>query len=201
MNPLFVVRTVLILLLAGCTHVPVSSMIRLARIDPATTDPAQLRAAVKLPLVLEPREMSLRLSVRISGGSDEAQDFRLREVSAPNDVLALHAELEANTRIFAYMIDPTELGRLTAFRESLKQNQRARGGKGGSVTISIHPQACRTDELANGPIYFTTYLRTAETGGYVPLARNLDLRTMAPGRDIAKEIPRCADAGPPDPRR
>jgi hypothetical protein len=35
----------------------------------------------------------------------------------------------------------------------------------------------------------TTYLRTAETGRYVPLARDLDLRTIA--RDLVDAIPPC----------
>ena len=37
------------LFLAGCGHMPVTSMIKLARVDFAKTDPAQVRAAVKLP--------------------------------------------------------------------------------------------------------------------------------------------------------
>ena len=38
--------------LNGCGHVPVTSMLRLARIDFANTDPARLRAAVKLPRII-----------------------------------------------------------------------------------------------------------------------------------------------------
>jgi hypothetical protein len=34
-------------------------------------------------------------------------------------------------------------------------------------------------------------LRTAETGGYVALARDLDLRTIDPQRDLAAAIPPC----------
>ena len=36
-----------------------------------------------------------------------------------------------------------------------------------------------------------SYLRTAETGGYLPLARDLDLRTVVTGRDVAAELPLC----------
>jgi hypothetical protein len=180
------------LLITSCTHMPVTSMIKLARTDLVGTDPGQLRAAVKLPRAVKPQRMVLRVDVRLNDGGEEGQEFRLREVSEPRDVLVLHQELDANTHIYVYQIDPAEQGRLIAFRESLRDKQKARGGKGGSLTISVRPEACRTGELPKGPVYFTTYLRTQETDGYVPLTRDVDLRTVLPGRDLAAEIPLCA---------
>ena len=42
-------------LLAGCGHMPVTSMVRLARVDFQTTDPEKLRVAVRLPKALRAR--------------------------------------------------------------------------------------------------------------------------------------------------
>jgi len=183
----------LALLLAGCGHMPVTSMIKLARADLAATDPVQLRAAVKLPraLKLKPAGVALRIGVRLASGEEEMQDFLLREVSDPADVLALRAELEPNTQIFAYQLDPAEAVRLAAFRDALKKKQEASGRRGGALTIAVKPDACRAGELPDRPVYITTYLKTAETGGYVPLARDVDLRTLVPGRDVTAEIPVC----------
>jgi len=183
----------LALLLAGCGHMPVTSMIKLARADLAATDPVQLRAAVKLPraLKLKPAGVALRIGVRLASGEEETQDFLLREVSDPADVLALRAELEPNTQIFAYQLDPAEAVRLAAFRDALKKKQEASGRRGGALTIAVQPDACRAGELPDRPVYITTYLKTAETGGYVPLARDVDLRTLVPGRDVTAEIPVC----------
>jgi len=68
-------------------------------------------------------------------------------------------------------------------------------GAGDDFTLDedngLQPDACRSGELPNGPVYFTTYLRTAETNGYVPLARDVDLRTVMKERDVAAEIPGC----------
>jgi hypothetical protein len=152
-----------------------------------------LRAAVKLPRLVQPKPqgVALRIGVKLSGGQEEFQDFVLREVSDPNDVLALHRELDADTHVFAYRLDPAEAARLGVFREALKKKQAASGGRGGSLTISIHSQACRSGELPPQPIMLTTYLRTAETGGYVPLARDVDLRTIDPAKDLAAAIPPC----------
>ncbi len=183
----------LLVALGGCGHMPVTSMLRLARIDFTSTDPAQLRAAVKLPRVVQPKPhgVALRIGVRLSGGQEEFQDFMLREVSDPKDVLALHRELDADTHVFAYQLDPAEAARLGTFREALKKKQAASGGRGGSLTISVQSQACRSGELPHQPVMLTTYLRTAETGGYVPLARDVDLRTIDPQKDLAAAIPPC----------
>jgi len=180
-------------LLAGCGHMPVTSMIRLARADLAATDPAQLRAAVKLPRVLKlkPAGVALRIGVKLANGEDNTQDFVMREVSDPADVVALHAELEPNTQIFAYRLDPAEASRLAAFRDALKKKQEASGRRGGNLTITVRPDACRAGDLLDRPVYITTYLKTAETGGYVPVARDVDLRTVVPGRDLTEEIPAC----------
>jgi len=190
------VRLVLVaiaLLLAGCGHMPVTSMIRLARADLAATDPAQLRAAVKLPraLRLKPAGVVLRIGVKLAGGEEEAQDFVLREVSEANDVLALHPELEPNTHVFAYRLDPAEIARFASFRDALRKKQEASGRHGGALTIAVKPDACRASDLPDRAVYVTTYLKTAETGGYVPLARDVDLRTVIPGRDVTQEIPAC----------
>jgi hypothetical protein len=178
----------------GCTHMPVTSMVRLARVDFANTDPAQLRAAVKLPRTVQPRPhgVALRVGVKLAGGHEEFADFQLREVSDPADVLALRRELDRDTHVFAYRLDPPEVARLAAFRAALTQKQAASGGKGGALTIAVRPDACRTADLGARAVYLTTYLRTAETGGYVPLTRDIDVRMLAPGRDVTAEMPMCS---------
>jgi hypothetical protein len=177
--------------LAGCTHIPVTSMLKLARVDVVATEPGQLRAAVKVPRAVIPQSMVMRIDMTLPSGERQVEDFRLREVSSPADVLELEPELDRNTRIVAYQVDPADLARLIAFREALNEKHKAQGARGGKLALAIVPQACRTAELPPGPVYFTSCLRTQETGGYVPLARDLDLRTVSPGRDLAAEIPPC----------
>jgi len=69
--------------------------------------------------------------------------------------------------------------------------QKQKGGAGGSLTIAVRPDACRSAQLPSGPVLFTSWLKTAETGGYVALARDVDLRTLDAGQDIAAKIPAC----------
>jgi hypothetical protein len=177
-----------ILAMAGCSHMPVTSMVKLARVDFETSDPAQLRAAIKLPRTLRPRPngVTLRIAVQVGRTPEEARDFMLREMAEPAE---LTREAGTGSHIFAYRIDDADLARLAAFRAELIAKKSS--GQRGSISISVRPQACKAGELPDGPINFTTYLRTAETKDYVALARDVDLRSIVPNAAVVAEIPRC----------
>jgi hypothetical protein len=177
-----------VMALAGCSHMPVTSMVKLARVDFETSDPAQLRAAIKLPRSLraQPKGVALRIAVQVGRAPEEARDFMLREIPEPAE---LTREAGARSHIFAYRIDDADLARLTAFRADLIAKKSS--GQKGSISISVRPQACKVGELPDGPIYFSTYLRTAETRDYVTLARDVDLRSIVPNAAVVAEIPRC----------
>jgi hypothetical protein len=185
-------RTLLMLAMAGCSHMPVTSMVKLARVDFETSDPAQLRAAIKLPRTLRPQPngVALRIAVQVGRAPAEARDFMLRELPEPAE---LTREAGTDSHIFAYRIDDSDLARFKAFRSELiaRKSAAQSSGQKGSISISVLPQACKAGELADGPVYFTTYLRTAETKDYVPLARDVDLRSIVPNAAIVAEIPRC----------
>ena len=191
MNLRHLPRSLVIMLsltVAGCSHMPVTSMVKLARVDFETSDPAQLRAAIKLPRTLraQPKGVALRIAVQVGRGPEEARDFMLREIPEPAE---LTREADAGSHIFAYRIDDADLARLAAFRADLIA--RKSSGQKGSISISVRPQACKVGELPNGAIYFSTYLRTAETKDYVTLARDVDLRSIVSNAAVVAEIPRC----------
>ena len=174
---------------AGCGHMPVTSMVKLARIDFQTTDPERLRVALKLPQWLKARAEGtvLHITVRLANGAEESRDFALREVDERD---SLTAESEAGSEIATFALAPRDVAELRMFRAALIQKQK--GGSGGALTIKVRPDACHTAALPEGPIVFSSYLKTAETSGYVPLARDVDLRGLVGGQDIVAKIPPCA---------
>ena len=185
-------RILSMLAMAGCSHMPVTSMVKLARVDFETSDPAQLRAAIKLPRTLRPRPngVALRIAVQVGRAPEEARDFMLRELPEPAE---LTREAGADSHIFAYRIDDADLARLAAFRTELiarKSRPKARARKARSRFRYGRKHArrasCRTVRSTS-----RTYLRTAETKDYVALARDVDLRSIVPNAAVVAEIPRC----------
>ena len=186
----------LLLLLSACGHVPVLSMLKLARIDFKTTDPARLRIAVKLPSSIKPQrdKLRLRITVQLPGSPDTTQDFVLSEISDPGELAVLRKEVDADAHVFAYRLDTAEANKLTAFREDLLKKKQE-GSRGGGLKIDVVPEACRSAVVASGAVPFTTYLRTPETDGYLTLTEDVDMRTVMPGRDLVSEMPACGPAG------
>lgn len=178
-------------LLAGCGHMPLTSMVRLARVDFQSTNPEKLRVAVRLPNALRARAEGtvLRVAVRVGKGEEEARDFALREITDRSEFDLLASEGEAGFHISAYAIAAGDVAHLRMFRAALLQKKK--DGVGGSLALSVRPDTCRTEPLPNGPVLLSTYLKTSETNGYVPLARDVDLRSFEAERDIAAMIPEC----------
>ena len=175
---------------SGCSHVPIWSMVRLSQVDFATTDPAALRAAIKLPKTIATRRRQVIMRVAVKAESlQAAKDFVLTEVTDPADLMPLHQELAVGTVIVAYRVAPHELDRLTKFRAEILRRKR---GRRGSLSISIKPSVCRDGDLPPGPVLLSTYLMNSETGSYVTLVRNVDLRMLNAKRDVANAIPKCS---------
>jgi hypothetical protein len=188
--PCMLLIALLFLPAPGCGHMPVTSMVKLAQVDFQTTDPEKLRVAVKLPQALKARADAtvLRIAVKLANGAEEARDFALAETTA-TERAALAGEAEAGTELVAFSLAKNDIAQLRMFRAALMQRQK--GGSGGSLTISVRPDACRTAPLPDGPVLFSTYLKTAETNGYVTLARDVDLRRLDPDQDLAAKVPAC----------
>lgn len=182
-------------LLTACGHMPVTSMVKLARIDFTTVDPAELRVAVKLPQNVRPQRDGVRLRIAVkTGGAEQAEEFVLRDVNDLGELMALRAEVEAGTAVYAFRLAPDDLARVRAFRAAALQRRSAGGG--GSLTLGVSAQGCRIAAVADKPIYLTTYLKTAPGAGYIPLMRDVDLRaellrSAAAGVDLAAKLPPC----------
>lgn len=172
---------------AACTSMPVTSLIRLARTDFATVDPAALRAALKLPDGIRPRAARLRLTV--TAGSDErVEEFVLTDMTDAGELASLRSEISAGTSIYGYRLAATDIARLTAVRADMLA--RKANGAHGTMTIGVSADGCRAGPLPE-TIPLTTYLRTDASSDFFALARDIDLRKALAGHDLATKLPVC----------
>lgn len=180
------ILAVVALTAGACTSMPVTSMVKLARTDFATIDPAVLRVAVRLPAGVRPRPgtVTLKLTVTVGTAPPVVSTFVLADLADRAEIASLRAEVTTGTAVWAYRLEPADVSRVTALRSDLM----ARKGRGerGSLTIGVGAEACRTD-AAPDRVLLTTYLKTEATGDYFPLVRDVDLREV-PG---AGELPSC----------
>lgn len=178
---------VLLLALAGiagaCSHVPVASLLDLRKLDLETTDPGRLSVAVRHPSWLRVRPggavMSLRQVETASGRSVIDEAFVLEEV-AGGPPAALAGEARPGTRFSIFRIAPADLSRLRSAQAAIAgQTAAQRQAREGTLSVSVG--GCLAGPRQPGPVLVSTYLSAAEFGRFVPLVRDYDLETAAPG--------------------
>ncbi|RAI44917.1 hypothetical protein [Rhodoplanes roseus] len=175
--------------LAGCTSMPVTSMVKLARTDFTTVDPSVLRVAVRLPTGVRPlpRSVTLRLSVKTGSAQPVTKEFVLADLADAGELIGLRGEVAEGTAVYGYRLEPADAAEVVALRTEMMA--RKSRGERGSLTLEVGAKACRADG-APDRVRLTTYLKTEAGGDFFPLVRNVDLREIA-GQAVPAELPRC----------
>ena len=172
--------------LAGCSSVPLPSLVQLSRIDGQTTDLAALRVAVRLPTGLKPRAggVNMDVSMKLGGAPDQKATLSLVETREAADLSGLPSA-RPGFSIYAFRLAPSDVERLVLMRAA----QQRQGGKGGSLGIATK-EFCLVGALPSGPLLVTVYLLTSETRSYVVITNDLDLgKEPAVAEELSKLKP------------
>ena len=179
----------MLVILTGCASMPVTSMVRLARTDFSTVDPAQLRVAVKLPQGISPRRDRVRLVLTATiDGVPQKQEFVLADLADPGELARLRGDLAPRFAIHGFRLAPADVPRLSDFRADMLARKKA--GAHGSMSLSVAADACRVGALPEA-VPITTYLRTEQDGDFFPLVQGVDLLKALPGKDGEELLPPC----------
>lgn len=186
----------LCVLLAGCGHVPLSSMWALRKLDPVTADPALMRAAVRMPASLEPRPggVVLQIEWHRPGGPEGAHfgEFVLEETTAAADTAQLAGERKPGTAVRVFRMRPDDVSLVRAMQaESAIARRETHDLSRGSLKVKA--DACRRADIPPGPILTTTWLRLDAGPDYIPVLVNVDLRDEVgkTGKSIDEYAPPC----------
>lgn len=176
--------------LTNCGHVPLSSLPKLTQLDIMTLDVEQLRVAVAMPEGLRVRKDSAIIITGIRETTDKPsleERIILQEVSI-DERNPTTANLPAGTQIFR--IAAEDLARLETLRAIVRRRkQDDPDGTKGYLTVTSG--ACRLDPLPIGPLFVTTWLKTAKDETYFVVTRNVNLRTVIHARQLQMQIPDC----------
>ena len=167
------------------SHVPLSTLSRLASLKLAEIDPAELRVAARLPDALEPRSHGVKVRIDVAGmkhGRDSATELILEPAVEPSELTPLSAQRRAGHRIWAYRLSHSDVDRLKALIA-------ATGGASG-VSIAAGVEACYRKPYGSAALLTTTFLKTNATGFFV-LTEDLDLRSIVSQQDLALRVPPC----------
>lgn len=158
--------------ISGCSHVPVTSLIAMSRINFETTDLSTLRAGLRIPSAYQARENRMVVEIKQEGRPDMREEFPLERLTSASELTLLGAEKRGGTELVAYKLPEAAIQKFEAIRaKSLEAKAEKRKG---SLTIKLEPDFCYVSEPPKDSLVFSTYLRTSETKQYVPVLVDLD---------------------------
>ncbi len=166
----------LLLSLAACASVPVSSIVPLLQVDLATTDPEQLRVALQLPdgLQSRPGGVALELALKREGSPDRNEQFLLVDTAAPADLEGLLGRQKPGQRLTAFRIASADVARFAAVQVALLEakRNRVRGSLGFGIAAR---EFCLTSGKPPSRYPASTYLMTAGSNGWITVTDGFDL--------------------------
>ncbi|MDP2804021.1 MAG: hypothetical protein Q8O26_19295 [Phreatobacter sp.] len=179
--------------IGGCLSTPISSLPRLMRLDLATMDMNEVRAALRLPAMLRvrPGDTVMTIKTRVEGGSPTEDRFLLVETSVERERVEMAGEARPGDAITIWRIAPDDVPRVEAIqrrvRASLVQGPRVRG----SLEIQVSG-GCRTAPIPDGAVAMSSFLKPARGETYITLVSDLDLRRVIPLANWQSTIPDCS---------
>ena len=166
----------LLLSLAACASVPVSSIVPLMQVDMATTDAEQLRIALQLPdgLQSRPGGVALELVLKREGSPDRSEQFLLVDTAAPADLEGLVGRQKPGQRLTAFRIASADVPRFAAVQAALAEamRKRIRGSLGFGIATR---EFCLSGGKVPARYEASTYLMTARSSGWITVTDGFDL--------------------------
>jgi hypothetical protein len=178
--------------LLGCSAVPIATMVKLNRVDIATTDVKALHVALRVPRFLRIKRDGVFLEFVVQGARNAlvAKDrFVLAALPMPSDAKALGLNATAEQVLTVYKIADADMARMKAL-QTMVITEKTKGRKDYSGSISIGADGC-TASTRDAPVIFSTFIKPAELDEFVPLLLDIDLADLLRGQSDIPAIASC----------
>lgn len=166
----------LLMSLAGCASVPVSSIVPLMQVDLSTTDAEQLRVALQLPQGLQSRPggVALELVLKRDGSPDRNEQFLLIDSAAPEDLAGLVARQKPGQRLAVFRIASADVPRFASVQAALVEakRNRVRGSLGFGIATR---EFCLSGGKPPSRYEASSYLMAAGSNGWITVTDGFDL--------------------------
>jgi len=149
--------------------------------NPATTDPAKFRVAVRHSQRLDVPQGGARVKILMKDRKT-GHVLRKKEVLLTRTIPAVRpekllTERHGDERLSIYRIPERQVAELRALQAKYLALPKARQDKiAGELVIDV--AGCKVDPDDEGQMLISTYLKTSEFQDYVLLEKNFDLRNV-----------------------
>lgn len=177
--------------LVACGHVPVSGLYQLSKIDMKTTDLQVLRIAVQVPSALRPGVQGVTMVLKLAKTPRQpevVETFVLKPILGASVSEDLARYRKSDRTFYIYRIPSHDLPRFERIR-ALQAGVSGGGKRRGGLSIST--SLCRTSQADPTSARVSTFLKTSETGRYIPFMLEADLLAEAGAQRLEDIAQRC----------
>jgi hypothetical protein len=179
--------------LSGCTSIPLTSMVKLSRIDFMTTDLKLFRFALTMPNDLRPQPGGVHMDLAYQQGDkpEEKRVVKLEESKEPRDLVGL-PQAPQGKKTYVYRLPASEVTTLNQIRNDAAAAKSQ--GKNGSLTMGIAAKEfCTINKLPDAPLLVTSFVLSSENIDYIVLTRDIDLRSDPTISESLDHLAPCAN--------
>lgn len=182
---------ILLIIISGCSGVPISSIVQLSRLDPLTTDPQQIRIGLVADQSLHFDDHAAHLSF---GYATQNPDLSVGvqlpvKRSVLHDTRALTQPLKPEQRFSIFYLDPIQSKIMRrAQAEILRLKEKEVDGEG---YLSVNVTMACFDRPAPIELIADIYMQFAKGGDFVLLQPEVDLIEIAKSAGVYDQWKAC----------
>ena len=165
------------LFLAGCSTIPLGSIVQLSRIDMGSTPPEAVRVAFITPREMRVRDGDMIMNAHmklVDNSYDVQKTFSLLNDESSPSAIVTQAKKDAE-EVHVFRLKPEDVA-LFKQMQSVGADAKKRGIK-GSFEVGFGSNSCITSD-AKKPIQLSTYLKTQELSDFVVVLDHSDLEGL-----------------------
>ncbi|MDV6315333.1 hypothetical protein RBK99_02935 [Idiomarina sp. HP20-50] len=187
-----------LILVASCTNIPLSTMIKMMKLNPLETDPQQLVVAVVAPDGVNVRDGDIVID--FSFRADEPNvSFEYHFPVIVNDDYSvpdsLKEDVQDNEKIMIMQLSKEDAQTMAKGQQTVK-DYRKNNEKGGAGSMNVRlVSACRNNEFSWGNSELNVYLKTQDAENFFLFLEDMDVTKLE--TDVQRNInaiPKCDKA-------
>jgi hypothetical protein len=187
-----------VIVLSGCSKVPIVTLWKLRSFRIETADLSPLRVAVRAPGWIVPTPESGKVAVTYWSESDENSKrivtVRLKRANRAEDQAAL-TEVAGSEPITIFEIDRRDLATAADAQDAVRRRKQEVTAP-FRAEVTIDRAGCRSADVPSGSIPFDLYVHTDDATGWLPFLLRYNLRPDAVHEKeflekFAEHVPRC----------
>ncbi|GGD06909.1 hypothetical protein [Aquisalinus flavus] len=180
------------LTLSACTSMPLSTMWQMRNADPLSMDPAEVRAAARLPehYDIAPGRAIMSLSVEREKTQERvAEKFTLAQTDIVDSPM-LAKEQKEGYHIVTFWVAETDRARFRQFQATAKRWKTETPGEVRG-TMSLMVQPCLEEGKPLGQVRVSSYIQMAADADFIVLTKDIDLSRQYDVDGLTREVKTC----------